>query len=197
MPANRSTVTRNRSDEFAATLERERAEREIHDALRACLGSTCQRDRSAVQAVADKFKTDPSTVYRWANGELECRPLRDFLDLVDTCIAAKGTENPAALELARYVRRRYLDPQAEPREITPALVTGTAAETMTVVGSLLSGVLKAVSPDSPGGTTPTPEEWIALEPQFEAVAELFESLRLARPTCMRRVPVGAGEGRPS
>jgi hypothetical protein len=191
-----SAVTRNRLDEFAATLAKEAADREIHAALRACLESTCQRDRSAVQAVADKFKTDPSTVYRWANGELDCRPVRDFLDLVDTCVAAKGSENPAAYALPRLIRRRYLDPQAAPREITPELVTCTAAETMGAVGGLLKSLLDAVSPDSPGGTAPTPEEWADLEPQFEAVAELLEELRLARPTCMRRVPV-MGEGVPS
>jgi hypothetical protein len=186
LPMGPRGVTRNRPDEFAATLERERAEREIHAALRACLESTCQRDRSAVQAVADKFKTDPSTVYRWANGELECRPLRDFLDLVDTCVTAKGTDNPAALELARLVRRRYLDPQAEQREVTPSLVNADAAETMVAVGSLLSSVLRAVNDDSPGGKALTPEEWKALEPKFEAVVELVESLRLAMPACLRR-----------
>jgi len=191
-----SEVTRNGADRLAAKLAEEQAERELMAALHTAIHSTCLSDHSAAQSVADTFRIDIGTVYRWCRLELVCRPLQDFLDLVNACIRGKGEENPAGRELVRYVRRLYLDPQAAPREVTPSFINCTAAETMGAVGGLLKSLLDAVSPDSPGGTAPTPEEWAELEPQFEAVAELLEALRLARPTCMRRVPIADG-GMPS
>ena len=192
-----SRFARRMAEQHAEQLAQERRDEEL-TALRASLLSSCQKDRSAVHAVANVFKRDPSTIYRWAEGEVPCPPLRDFFDLLDAIVAAKGAENQNALELARLVRRRYLDPQADEREVTPAVVLGTAAETMDVANGLLADMVRAVSPDSPGGPQLTPEEWQALEPRFERAAELFELLRLAAPSCLRRarsIPVQGG--RPS
>jgi hypothetical protein len=197
LPMGPREVTRNGADRLAAKLAEERAERELQDALQASIHSTCRRDHSAAQAWADTFRVDLATIYRWANGELRCGPVQDFFDAIGASIRAKGSDNPAAVELARLVRRRYLDPQADQRAVSPALVTGTIAETVEVVGSLLSTVIRNTSADSPGGTAITVEEWEAAQPAFERVAELFETLRLAMPAVMRRVPVVGGDGRPS
>lgn len=180
-------VTRNGASRFAQVLADEHTQDQLLAALRVAIHSSCQRDRSAAQAVADAFRVDLATVYRWVNGELVCRPLQDFLDLQDAILAAKGDTNPAALELVRYVRARYLDPQPT-GELSPALLTSKAATTMEKVGSLLSELLRAVDPASEDGVHLSIDECAALAPRFEAVVELVESLRLVMPACVRQRP---------
>lgn len=87
---------------------------EEREALRVAILSTCQRDRSAAQAVADAFHLSLSEVYRWPAGEVEGHPLRRLCELLDACVAAKGEDSEAALEPARLIWRRYLAPAIAP-----------------------------------------------------------------------------------
>lgn len=179
---------RNGADRFAQKLAEEHRESEVAAAIYESIHSSSRADHSAAQELADEFDTDLSTVYRWAlkdEERLACRPVEWCLRFTDAVIRAKGPHNPAAYAIPRLFRRLYLDPQPDSREATPALVTSTAAETMAVVGSLLADLLHAVDPSSPGGTSLTPDEWQALEPQIERATALLESLRLMGPTALR------------
>jgi hypothetical protein len=155
-------------------------------ALRTGTMATSLRDRSAVEGVADALDKEPATVYAMLDGRIKGNPLSQLCRWVDACIATKGAHNPVALEPVRLLRRRYLDPQGDERQTSPALVIGNVAETMEAVTSLLAGLLRAASPGSEDGEHLSQDELIALEPLFEPAERLFAELRLVTITYGRR-----------
>lgn len=139
-------VTRNRMARFASLHAEQMAERaaereerlldEERAALRVATQSTCQKDRSAVQALAEHYRVDDSAIYNMADGRVKRNPLREFCEFVDVCVAAKGADNPAALEPVRLLRRRYLD--QESGEASFAGVLGTSGAAMKEVGEAIA-----------------------------------------------------------
>lgn len=181
--------TRNGADRLASKLDEEAAERELLAALQTAIHSSCQRDRSAAQAIADTFRIDLATVYRWARGELACRPVQDFLDLQDAILRAKGSANPAALELARLVWRRYLAGDAE--TVTAAAAVTTATDGLRRVCMLIDGVVAAASANSPGGERIDESELPGLRLQWEAAHRSLNRIGALIGCAPRTFPVEA------